>query len=825
MGQQDEYLRNFLVVSTEKGVIALTDPLQIEIYNALSTGSKRPSDLSAMLDLPSSSLHFVLDKMTDSGVVVRYKPDPEKKVVYYANLAYKIAGSFEPEQSAVEEAERTFSNPGEYYDGMSSVANMLDLYTSEIGLDMDEMRASYAKALADYCHYSIGKGNLEDSILNIKKAFEDLTDFKFTVFSLNPLTLVFEGNHSMSNKLDMFTQFVIRSIEDSTGRTYAAMELDDLGTDDLARVKVTFERVEKEKEPYINRSLPQTGTSERFVMVELDGKAGIMTSDVQIDIVDAVYERPLCITDIVNKVDFPRSTITSNLLKMVEEGMVSVFYSESGSAYYGLSCSILMKKVHNVVRDKTDVSEIMERVSSKPGSFMEGYLLYTLAKLKNLGFETDYMMVVLGAKYMRAAGENSSKDFDTFFGKMSDIALAIGLYLHIVSVYPLTIGISKKDPDSEMSPAMTFVKGMAHQGLEIASNGIFVRSSEDTPEERKISFREIYPALSMTPVEGIRVEDLAEATETKKKKRTSSVKTALFNRSIKEAGKPARTVRYITGIAVLAIIASVLIFSNTGGENIADADTYAVDIAPGANIEFYDSDGMLMQTPLYIEEDRTVTFYVNGLDDYQTIGTVSGGIAYPILPDGDGFYTITAGNDMMIHTLSKVLLPETVGYTASIYCFENRTNESNAFNFNGYINASEYGTISGGLYISENGYICLRSDSRYFSINGDTEDSFFWQRLVFSANDLSWVQVMDLPENTITITLDGDYTVEDRYVTGDLKVGMFRQISGELLNDEALTLSCTNESGKAVHIALTDGKFRLYTGNENLSIQYIQGII
>ena len=35
----------------------------------------------------------------------------------------------------------------------------------------------------------------------------------------------------------------------------------------------------------------------------------------------------------------------------------------------------------------------------------------------------------------------------------------------VVSVYPLTIGISSTDPESEMSQAMTFITGMAHQGL------------------------------------------------------------------------------------------------------------------------------------------------------------------------------------------------------------------------------------------------------------------------------------------------------------------------------------------------------------------------
>ena len=194
MGNQDEYLRNFTVLLTEKGVVPLTDPMQIAVYDELCSGSKRPSDISASLGIPSSSLHFVLDKMTDSGVIVRYKPDADKKSVYYSNLALKIAGSEQPREGAEAECEDTFRDPSRYYSGMSSVANMLDQYSAEIGLSLDQLRVKYADELADSMKIEIGSGSLEDSILEIKERFARITGFRFSVFALNPLTLVFEGD-------------------------------------------------------------------------------------------------------------------------------------------------------------------------------------------------------------------------------------------------------------------------------------------------------------------------------------------------------------------------------------------------------------------------------------------------------------------------------------------------------------------------------------------------------------------------------------------------------------------------------------------------------
>ena len=65
MRSQEDYLRDFAVLMTEKGVVAVSDPQQIAVYDFLCGGKKRPSDIAEALGLPSSSLHFILDKMVD----------------------------------------------------------------------------------------------------------------------------------------------------------------------------------------------------------------------------------------------------------------------------------------------------------------------------------------------------------------------------------------------------------------------------------------------------------------------------------------------------------------------------------------------------------------------------------------------------------------------------------------------------------------------------------------------------------------------------------------------------------------------------------------
>lgn len=829
MGTQDEYLRNFTVLLTEKGVVPLTDPMQIAVYNELCSGSKRPSDISASLGIPSSSLHFVLDKMTDAGVIVRFKPDADKKSVYYSNLAQKIASSETPREGAAELCEETFRDPSRYYSGLSSVANMLHCYAGEIGLGLDQIRAKYAHELADSMKLDIGTGSLEDSILKIKDAFAKATTFRFSVFALNPLTLVFEGDEIMANDMDMLTEFVCRAVSNATGRNYEVSSMEDFGSGDSARFKVVYERTEKKTEPYMNMSLPQSGEVSRFLMVELDGSVGIITSPVQIDIVDAVYERPLCITDIVNKVEAPRSTVTSNILRMVEDGVISVFYSESGTAYYGMSCSILMKKSRGLNRDTAEIHRILSSIRSKEGSFMGGYLLYMLSTLKGLGFDTDYMMVVLGAKFMRVAGNDGPRNFDVFFGKMSDIAKAIGLSLNVVSVYPLTIGITSDDPGSEMSPAMTFVKGMAHQGLEMASNGIFVRVSEDTPEDKKVSFKEIYPALSMTPLEGIQVEELADAAPSKsKKKRTSSVKTALLNRSAKEGGRPIRTVRYITGVVMVAFVAAILVFGFTGGgDNTASADQVSVDLAEGCDgVLFYDMDNNEIQMPMVVNPNQSVSFTVEFTGNTDDIGVVENGVAYPLYnyldTNEDMVFTLTADQDITFQPITLLQLPDDPSLSFSVYCFSSAVSDSYAYNFGGYIPADEYAEISGGLWVTSGARISVAADDTHY-ISTSEEDTYLFDRLICEPGEIPGIASADLPRDYVDVHLEGSYEAGGWYVSNVVRVAEDSNVTLRFVSTNGpVSISLVTLGGVEENLALQpmDRSVTFHVGSEDVLLKY-----
>ena len=398
---------------------------------------------------------------------------------------------------------------------------------------------------------------------------------------------------------------------------------------------------------------------------------------------------------------------------------------------------------------------------------MEGQLLYTLAYLKKLGFDSEYLMVVLGAKYMRATGDVSVQgNFDTYFGNMSDIAKAIGLSLSIVSIYPLTIGITSTDPKSEMSQAMTFIKGMAHQGLEMASSGIFVRSTDEKPEGENISFKEIYPALSMTPVKGVMVDDLSAISAPKK--RTSSVKTALLNRSKKKSEQPVRTVRYITAGVFMALLLGVVLFGiSMNHEN--DAGTFSLTIDDSIGATVYDADGVELASPYVFESGTSITMV---LDEARDIGYVNSGVAYLMKPTNDKSYSLTMNSNLNIEPLVDISYLKDSRYDFSIFCSDKTIDSNTPVTF---MAASEYEAVSSGLYVTPHNQIVFVITEAGFRIVSEDGGAYLPS---VTRNNITFglLDVIETPVGTNTVYIDdgreyyfsGEKVSEEFVIDGDV---------------------------------------------------------
>ena len=814
MRRQEDYLRDFAVFVTEKGVVSVSDPQQIAVYDYLGKGRRRPIDIAEALGLPSSSLHFVLDKMVDSGIIVRLKPDPARKEVYYSNLALRIAGSHAPSREDAEAMDRAFAERAGPDGGTRAVADMMEAYLDGIGFEHRELRVRYARELADSISGDVGKGPLESAMPGIRDRFRRLTGFRLSVFGLTPLTVVLEGGPSMAPKVDMLSELVARMAGNATGKPYAVRSVEDFSNDESSRFKVVFERAEPEQARYLNCSLPQIGEPERFTIVEIDGRAALVASEIQARLVDAMYERPLCVTDIVNEVGMPRSTVTTNLLRMVEEGVATVFYAESGAIYYGLSCSVLMKRCRRSSRDASAVRSALAAASGD-GMFAEGYMLYTLAYLGGLGFDTDYLMIVLGARYMRTAA-GGPRSFDNYYGEMSAMAGAMGVPMSLVSVYPLTIGIEKSQ-DPCMGPATLFAKGMAHQGLEMASSGIFVRVTEETQGEVRISFKEIFPSLSMSQEAAAEAEAVAEASPSAKK-RTSSVRDALRNRSASTEGKPKRTVRYITGVAA-ALVAVILVLCAGGAGVDVSAETYELEFPDEFTV--LDEDGCEIASPYTVNGGETLALAISA-EGGGCVGAVSDGVAYllsDMCQECDGYYLITFEGDIALAPVFE-LDGEFPGLSVLIYSFLSEVADSYAYSFDGYYALEEYAAASGGLWVTEDAVIVLEAaDGCYVSVDG--LEGVYPDLLLLDAILSAGACSAELPEEYAVVDLgNGEFEVGGYFFAGLLRVALYQTLTLELVSTDG-PVSVTMDQPGQTAVAFLDSlrTFSFYV-NGDTTLEY-----
>ena len=135
-----------------------------------------------------------------------------------------------------------------------------------------------------------------------------------------------------------------------------------------------------------------------------------------------------------------------------------------------------------------------------------------------------------------------------------------------------------------------------------------------------------------------------------------------------------------------------------------------------------------------------------------------------------------------------------------------------------------YAEVSGGLWVNSHGAVKIQTDDGfYISDTEDKTDSVFIQKIVSLDPTVPDFHVREIKSNFITIDFSGDYIIDGRYVSGELKVGMWKQIAGLFVStDGPVTITSTDASGDVRNINLTEGKFRFYTGNEDLKITFNQ---
>lgn len=752
MATQDEYLRNFVIIRTEHDLVVVSDPMQITIFNTIGDKFIRPNDLATMLNVPSSSLHFSLEKMMESGILTRSKSNEDRKSVYYSTNGQILFGtkSVDVPTSSVEAIYRSIPitelTP-------ESLTRVMALYAYEVGTDMMPLMRCYAKDYARYTSDSLPKGNLEDVILDIRKKFaETCKGVNFSTFGFTPLTLVFSCENHQGHYIETYALIVSVWITMCTGKGYVVDQIEPISGNN-SRIKVTFQRV---VESPVIENTPETEIipiKTEAMAIVLNGVVGIITSEVQIAILRTLLERPQCVSEIMSKTGIPRSTAVSNILRMLEDSVLNAYTNEAGVAYYGLNCQVILDRTELIQIENNHIANMIRKLDAEY-KFAGGLSVAIIDIFESFGLDTTGLNISCGSRFARAHSDELT-DFIAQMDLSSKMAAGMGMQLKMENTCPLTYSITpiKNEPAKFRAG---FIIGFIHQCLINNSNSLYSRTITKVGNTYKVVFREVYPALKPSCPDYSDLND-PESTPDVDRKRSSSLDMALRKRSSKSKKSHTNTVRVLSvAIMLFALVAlGAFVISPT-------STTYDVDATSLNGLGVTDTDGNPING--YYTVTKGDSFDILCSEDL-ALGSIVDGIATPLKSDTAGRFTVCPESDMTIMPITCMKVPDLTGATFMFYNFDNTVlvTDIQALMFDGYI-ASDSNT--GYIWVCDNVLIMVECEDNYLvKITGnDCDDVKAVKKTTFGKDEIHSITI--IPDDGYKL-IDGRYdTINERWCSG-----------------------------------------------------------
>lgn len=462
------------------------------------------------------------------------------------------------------------------------------------------------------------------------------------------------------------------------------------------------------------------------------GMIGIITSEVQISILRALAERPLCITDIINQTKTPRSTAVSNILRMLEDGVLNAYTNEAGVAYYGLNCQVILDRTDLTNMNPEHLLETMQRIDEKY-KFVGGLGVAITDIFESFGLDTTGLSTHSGARYARSHSSELT-NFNSQLEVSTKMATGMGVKLTLENTCPLTYSITPLDNETIKFRA-GFLIGFIHQCLMNNSDSLYSRTISKNGNSYKVTFREVYPALKPSNPD---YSDLSNKESVSTTKRSSSLEMALRKRSTKAKNKKeSSNMARILSIALLLVcVVAVSTFV------IAPTTTmYEVD---ATNLQGYgvtDEQGDPIESNFTMAEGEKMNIYCS---KDVTIGYVSDGIAVPLLSNFEGEFTITAYRNFTLAPVYCIEIPDFEDVNIKIYNFSGEkvyANDIQALLFEDYIDFDKYPTSKNYLWVTDNLIVlveCLNDNL----IKPISEGEAAMKVTVFEKNEITYIEIV-----------------------------------------------------------------------------------
>lgn len=389
------------MVMTPKGVRAVAGGPAAGILERLNAKDMSLAELSKANGTAPSSLFFQIEKLIEAGLVVKSRIGQSKKTTKYRLSCRMIMGSMPRldinKDFAPELMKCVLLGDSEL--AGRSMPWTFAAYLATIGLDIAPLLMDYGEFAADR-FASLSDPKPEVTLAKVAAFLDEADGTVISVFSYSPLRVDIRPPQLVYGEGAgaMYAGLVARALSDGTGERYTAVP-QEIQHGPSGFIRYLFTQSEDDFD--MGAAVISAERSEDYArMCICEGKTDtfLVESDAQVVLLNTLEERPMCMLELLDRVDMPRSTVTSNLTKLMDMGAVEQLVSGCGTAYYGLACNLTLKRDRHVNDDVNWRNGIELMLSRGPGTFGYCGMMYLLYMLSRLGFDAGYAMRGYGSR-------------------------------------------------------------------------------------------------------------------------------------------------------------------------------------------------------------------------------------------------------------------------------------------------------------------------------------------------------------------------------------------------------------------------------------------
>lgn len=437
----------FRIVMTPVGVRAVTDPDTLSVMDMLAERDMSLAELSREIDVAPSSLFFQMEKLMENGLVTKSRAGQSKKTTRYALSCRTIIESaprIDISRDVTPEIMKCIlaSDSGVV---RSTAPWVLGAYMASIGVDVQTVMYDYGRFAAEVFGERLAGPHPEDVLRNTAAFLRGADGTVIDVCSAEPPTVIIHPPHHVYSARGVAVYAgVIAGALSAAGVQWKPV-IGDAVYGPSGSVRVVFGPVDGAFDMSAAlRGAKEDGERIGMCVCEGGSRTFVVESDAQVLLLSVLEERPMCITEILAKLDMPRSTAASNLQKLQDMGAVDQLVSGCGTACYCLTCNPVLKRQKPSAEHVDVRNGIAERLSSGPGAFSECLLMYSMYALGRLGFDSGGLMRCFGSRIgdylLLSRGETHSDEaaLADWVGKM------VGVSISVVNAVPPVIRVSKE---------------------------------------------------------------------------------------------------------------------------------------------------------------------------------------------------------------------------------------------------------------------------------------------------------------------------------------------------------------------------------------------